>query len=63
MKKPKFRQWLVVGKEEEVNGEAYDVVLGSPDRLTELDAENGDYLAIYKLVAIHQFKTNPRLVK
>ena len=61
MKKPKFPQRIVVAKEENPDESTYDVILGSPDLLTELDAENGQYVAIYTLVGVHKYETNPRL--
>jgi len=61
MKKPTFRKQIVVGKEEQSDGPAYDVILGVPSRLTELDAQDGDYIAIYQLVSVKRFETNPRL--
>lgn len=61
MKKPKFAKQIIVRKEEQNDGSDYDVIVGKPNALHVLDAEDGDYVAIYQLVRVQRFETNPRL--
>ena len=59
MKKPKFRQRICV--KFEMSDVPFEMVIGDPDHVNELDAENGETVAIYVLDHVVQYQTNPLL--
>ena len=62
-KKPRFPNHIAVRKEPNQDGSFYDVIIGSPENTAQLDAEDGDDIAIYVLQEVKRFRTNPRLDK
>jgi hypothetical protein len=60
-KKPVFQKQIVIRKEDNPDGTTYDLIVGDPTHPQSIDAQNGDYVAVYRLVGVHRFETNPRL--
>ncbi len=60
MKKVKFSKEICVRREV---SEGYPIIVGTPDDLKGLDAEDGDEIAIYTLDRIETFRQSPRLEK
>ena len=60
MKKPKFKNHICV-KRERSEHENYDIIVGEPEQPTLIDAEDGEYIAVYVLQRVYRFRTNPRL--
>ena len=56
-----FEKEILVGIEDAGNGETYPVILGSPRRIAQIDANEGDKIAIYRLIAVKRFVKNQRL--
>ena len=59
-------------KREADGGQEYLVIIGKPSRLDELDADDGDQIAVYRLVEVRslllkkghpKLHTNPQLKK
>jgi hypothetical protein len=62
MKKPKFKTELCVRVDRD-NGIDYHLVIGDPSHPGELDASDGDTVAVYGLLRVMTYRTNPRLDK
>ncbi len=56
--KPNFKETLIIGKDP---GEDYDLVLGVPADVGNLDAEEGQKVGIYELVRVCTYRKNPSL--
>ena len=58
MRKDRFCKDICVRHERD---EEYDIIIGVPSRLDQLDAEDGDRVAIYRLQEVVTFRKNPTL--
>ncbi len=58
MKKPTFLKRLCIRKDTDDRSE---LVVGQPEHPEQLDASDGDWVAIYVLDHVARFRTNPRL--
>ena len=56
MKKPKFKNHIYVAK---IDGD--DIIVGTPEDPGRIDADDGDWLAIYVLQRIHQLRVQKRI--
>jgi hypothetical protein len=52
-----FRKEICVKWEDD-----YEIIAGDPQSLEELDAEDGDAIAIYRLDRVSTLQRNPKLV-
>ena len=53
----------ILTKFEDDNGTKFQVIVGYVDDLGNIDADDGDRLAIYRLVKTVRYRLNPRLEK
>ena len=40
---------------------AFPLIVGTPDHISQMDADDGDHVAIYRLVGVKRFRTYHRL--
>ena len=58
MKKPVFLKEICVRREHD---EDFHLICGEPKRPDLLDADDGDLIAVYRLVRVTKFRTNAKL--
>lgn len=60
--KQQFHKRICV-KIDGAENEQFLSVIGRPERVDQLDAEDGDLVAVYELVEVKRFATNPQLAR
>lgn len=58
----RFTNEICVRMEDGTGGDpAFPTIVGTPDDPTTIDAEDGDRVAVYRLVGVRCFRIHPRL--